>query len=247
MVNSESEMEVDEIAQVLLQIQDEEVLPRQKFQAHAPPPEAPAHELEQFKRRLAGLDFPNKVYEVVDYPPLDYCIRWNTEGTGLQIVSDADFRKVALNLLCQGSFSSLTRQFQAYKNTKSRCKHEYSHEKGYFLRAQKQKLKKICRKPPQATGKTPGEGREDPLLNVEGRLTSLEAKMTCLQALSNVDQAWGMDQWLLVEGRQTSLEAKMTSLDANSDRMISEMVAIRQLVESRAHRLTPHGWLMVGT
>lgn len=144
MVMSDSEMqlvdnEIVRAAEVLLQMSADEIYPRQMHADEispreiqldddiAPPPQA---ELEQLKTRLADFDFPNKLYEVVNCTLLDHCIRWNADGTSLQIVNHAAFCKDALNLLCKGNFHSLTRQFQAY----------VSYYKTFFL------ITKLCRR-----------------------------------------------------------------------------------------------------
>lgn len=187
MVKSDSEMlpvddEISLAAEVLLQMHADEISPRQiQVVDDTAPPQA---ELEQLKTRLADFDFPNKLYEVVDCPLLDHCIRWNADGSSLQIVSRDAFCKDALNLLCQGSFPSLIRQVQSYgfkKNTKSQCKYEYSHKKGYFRRAQKHKLKRVRRKEAKGKALQQAEGTDHQWLRVEGRQTLLEEEMTRLK------------------------------------------------------------------
>lgn len=104
--------EAADALQQMKQMTADEISPRQiPVVDDIAPPQA---EVEQLKSRLADFDFPHKLYEVVDLPLLDHCIRWNTDGTSLQIVNEAAFRKDALNLLTQGNFCSLIRQFQAY-------------------------------------------------------------------------------------------------------------------------------------
>lgn len=187
MVKSDSEMlPVDAgilgAAEVLLQMHAEDISPRQ-IQVVDDIASQQAG-LEQLKTRLADFDFPNKLYEVVDCPLLDHCIRWNAGGTSLEIVSRDAFCKDALNLLCQGSFGSLIRQFQSYgfkKNTKSQGKDEYSHKKGYFRRDQKLKLKKIRRKEAEGRALQLAEGTDHQWLCVEGRQTLLEEEMTRLK------------------------------------------------------------------